>query len=329
MNYLRSQEFAERVCTMVRRPPPGRVKDAIAIFWKVVATAWKEERLLLSSSWGSLHPELLASAFIGLWPKRRQPAIYLLGCMWEPDRGLSGLIEKVVVKLADRAIDRYIVQSTEELTIFPQVWSVSQSKVRFCPFFFSFTENDLGEGGRLTENTPHNGNFVFSGGNSLRDYAPLLEAARCLPEIKFVFATKLLNGRDDLPPNVEAHPVSHQEFVALMHASAATIVPIQPGLRRAAGQQTYLNAMWLGKPTIVTDTLGVRDHIRHKETGLIVDGTPESYLDALTWVFSPQNREAVGRLNAAARKEVQERFAFENHIHCLLEILDEELTPER
>jgi glycosyltransferase involved in cell wall biosynthesis len=170
--------------------------------------------------------------------------------------------------------------------------------------------------------------FVFSGGNSLRDYQPLVEAARCLPELKFVFATKLLNGKDNLPPNVESRPVSHPEFVALMSASSATITPIQPGLRRAAGQQTYLNSMWLGKTTIVNDTLGVRDHIRHKETGLIVDGSPEGYVEALTWVFNPQNRDQVRQLNAAARKEVQERFAFENHVRCLLEIMDEDLREQ-
>lgn len=320
MNYLSNQEFAARVCTMVRRPPPGRLMDGLAILWQVLKTAVREERLLLSSSWGSIHPELLACMVIGLWPKRWRPRVYLLGCMWEPDKRLRGLIEHVVVKLADRAIDRYIVQSTEELTVFPEIWGISQSKVRFCPFFYSFTEKDLRRVGRASR-----GDYVFSGGNSLRDYEPLVEAARCLPERKFIIATKLLDGRDDLPPNIEAKPVSHQQFVSLMANSAATVVPIQPGLRRAAGQQTYLNAMWLGKPTVVNDTLGVRDHIRHKETGLIVNGSAGSYVEALNWIFSPHNRDAVERLNLAARQDVQERFSFDCHIDCLLDLMDEDL----
>jgi hypothetical protein len=319
MNYLRSPNFADRVREIVRRPPPGKLMDAIRIFFQVLRLASREDRLLLSSSWGSVHPELLASALIGLWPARARPSIYLLGCMWEPDMGLRGLSEKILVRLADRAVDRYIVQSTEEMTVFPEIWKVSPTKIRFCPFFFSFTEDEL----RAVEETP-SGDHIFAGGNSLRDYEPLIRAAWCMPERKFIIATRLLDDRPDLPENVEARPVSHHEFVSLMYSSAATIVPIQPGLRRAAGQQTYLNAMWMGKPTIVTDTLGVRDHIRHKETGMIVDGTAAGYIDALDWIFNPHNRPAVDQMTIAARKDVEEKFSFDNHIDCLLKIMDED-----
>lgn len=319
MNYLRSQEFANRVRQIVRRPPPGKLSDALQIFMQVLRLASREDRLLLSSSWGTIHPELLASALIGLWPKRSRPTIYMLGCMWEPDNGLRGLTERLLVHLADRAIDRYIVQSTEEMTIFPEIWDVSQAKVRFCPFFFSFTDEELSE----VENTPP-GDHIFSGGNSLRDYEPLIRAAWCMPNRKFVIATRLLDGRPDLPPNVEAHPVSHLEFVSLMYSSAVTIVPIQPGLRRAAGQQTYLNAMWMGKPTIVTDTLGVHDHICHKQTGMIVDGSAAGYVDALDWIFNPQNHAAVEQMKINAHRDVTEKFSFENHVDCLLKILDED-----
>ena len=37
--------------------------------------------------------------------------------------------------------------------------------------------------------------------------------------------------------------------------------------------------MILEKLTIVTNTLGVRDHIKNGETALVVDGTPESYAE--------------------------------------------------
>jgi glycosyltransferase involved in cell wall biosynthesis len=83
--------------------------------------------------------------------------------------------------------------------------------------------------------------------------------------------------------------------------------------------------MFLAKPTIVNDTLGVRDHIRHMETGLIVDGSAGSYVEALNWVFNPNNREAVKCMNAAAQNDVLERFSFDRHIECVLEILDQEI----
>jgi glycosyltransferase involved in cell wall biosynthesis len=318
INYLESKEFAERVRTLVRRPPPGSLRDGLRIFWRVVRTALNEDRLLLSSSWGNLHPELLAAAFVGLLPRRLRPSIYLLGCMWEPDRGMPGILEKQIIKLADRTVDLYIVQSTEEVSLFPPLWGVAPGKVRFCPFFYSLRRSDLQSIEPIDQ-----GVYIFSGGNSMRDYEPVVEAARRLPERKFIMATKMLDGRNDLPPNMLAKSVSHKMFISLLYHSSATIVPVKPGLHRAAGQQTYLNSMWLGKPTIVTDTLGVHDHIRDKETGLIVDGSASGYVNAINWIFNPNNGEKVARLNAAARHDVEENFSFQKHIERLLKILDE------
>ncbi len=274
--------------------------------------------MLLASSWGQFHPDLLSAAVIGLWPASKRPTILMLGCMWEPDDGPLGLVERQIVKLADRAIDCYIVQSTEELEIFPRIWGVSPKKVRFCPFFFELDSEEITNASNFAHQQ-----YVFAGGNSHRDYEPLVEAARQLPDLRFVIATHLLDGRTDLPPNVRAGTVSHQEFMGLLCSAAATVVAIRPGLRRAAGQRTYLNAMWLQKPTIVTDTLGVRDHVRHLENGLIVDGTPEDYVQALRWVFAPENRPAVSRLCHQAHEVVDTQFSFAKHISHVLSIVDD------
>lgn len=317
VDYLSDPRFAART-RLVRRPPPGKVQDAAGIVGRILQAALKEDVLLLTSSWGRLHPDIVAAAAIGLWPARWRPMVVLMGCMWEPNRGFRRPLERFILKLADRAIQRYVVQSTEELRIFPETWGVDAAKVRFCPFFFSFTAEDVEAAGKGPA-----GDYVFAGGNSHRDYEPLLAAARCMPERRFVFATHLLDEHDDLPPNVQAGLVPHRRFVTLMRSAAATIVPIRRGLRRAVGQQTYLNAMWLGKPTIVTDTLGVRDHVQHGKTALIVDGSPESYVEALGWVFDPRNRAEIERLGTRARRVVQEHFSFEKHIARLLTIMDE------
>lgn len=317
VDYLSDPRFATRT-QLLKRPPPGRLKDAVSIFGRILRAALRTDLLLLTSSWGRVHPDIQAVAVMGLWPSRLRPTIVLMGCMWEPNNGIRAPIERAIVRLADRAIDRYVVQSTEELRIFPETWGIDPAKVRFCPFFFSFTGADLA----AAANNP-DGDYIFAGGNSHRDYEPLLQAARCMPERRFILATRLLEDRTDLPPNVQAGPVPHHEFVSLMRSAAATVVPIRRGLHRAVGQQTYLNAMWLRKPTVVTDTLGVRDHIRHGETGLIVEGSPESYVEALAWILDPDNQDDVDRLRNNARRIVEEEFSLEKHVARLLTIMEE------
>ncbi|RME99647.1 MAG: hypothetical protein D6768_14615, partial [Chloroflexi bacterium] len=181
MNYTDVPQFAARA-RLTPRPPTGKLSDALKIAGRVLRLAWQEDTLLLASSWGRIHPDVLACAIIGFWPRRRRPVIVLSGCMWEPNRGLRGLLEKIVIKMADRAIHRYAVQSTEELTVFPQVWGVDPAKLRLCPFCVTLSHQELAAANApLPASVQAHGDYIFAGGNSHRDYEPLLAAARQLP----------------------------------------------------------------------------------------------------------------------------------------------------
>lgn len=319
-------KFAARAHPLMM-PPKSKLSllDEMNMFFRVLRIARKEKVLLLNSAWGRFHPDLLAAVVIGFWPRRYRPVVVMAGDMFEPNRGLRRLIENLVVKLADRAIHRYAVQSSGELTVFPATWGVSSAKTRFSPYYFSITR----EQGGLGSIVPSTGTHVFSGGNSHRDYESLLEAAKLMPETKFVFATRRLEGREDIPPNVTAGPVSHQEFISLMASAAAVVIAMRKGLHRAVGHQTYLNAMWLGKPTIVNDGLGVGDYIKDGETAFVVDGSPEGYVQAINWVIDPVNKERVSQVCDFAQKEVREKFNAGQHAEQLLAIIDEAVEREQ
>lgn len=283
---------------------------------RIVRAAGRERLLLLRSSWGRLNPDVLAAAIISRRPAARRPTIVLKGCMWQPDPGRRGAAVRRLIQQADKAIALYAVQSSEELTLFPKTWGVPAGKTRFCPYFYTFTNQDL------TIPPPPIGNYVFSGGNSHRDYPPLLEAAAAFPDRPFIIATNRLTGRE-LPPNVTAKPVPHRQFVALMQGAAAVVIPLQGGLLRASGQQTYLNALWLGKPTIVADGFAVHDHIIHGQTALIADGTANGYINALAHLFDPANQAQVQKMTEQAKASVEKQFSFTNHVTHLLQVMAE------
>jgi glycosyltransferase involved in cell wall biosynthesis len=294
----------------------------IRMFADVLRLARRSKVLLVRSSWGRTNPDMLATAVIGLWPQHLRPNVVVSGCMWEPKSGPRGLLQRLVVTLADRAVTRYAVQSSEELTVFAENWGVCADKLRLCLYFYTFTEKDLLAAEAATEQRELPPAYIFAGGNSHRDYEPLLEAARRLPAHQFMLATNRLVGQT-LPDNVWAAPVSHHEFVRLMQMATAVVVPLKAGMRRAVGQQTYLNAMWLGKPTIVSPALGVRDHIRHSVDAWLADGTAEGYVTAINWLFDPLNETAVDQMCAEAAYTVRNRFRFEDHVTSLLAIVTE------
>ncbi|MDD2921800.1 MAG: glycosyltransferase family 4 protein [Anaerolineales bacterium] len=305
--------------TFIETPyiPPARhsLWDEVKRVFAILESAKRHDALLLNSSSGRIHPDVLAIILLGF--KRSRPLIALHGDMWQPNRGFRALMDRLLIYLADRAVDRYIVLSSEEIEKFPLLWRVDKSKIRCCQYFFSLTEEEL------AAPAPPDGNHVFAGGNSLRDYEPLIEAARRMPKQRFVIASRLLEGRTDLPANIRAGQVSHAEFVNLMKSAAAVVVPLKKGLSRSSGQQTYLNAMALRKPVIVSEVFGVNDHIQNGESGLVVDGSSESFVKALTWALDSANTEAVARMVDRAQRAAQTQFTKERHVRKLIALMDE------
>jgi glycosyltransferase involved in cell wall biosynthesis len=85
------------------------------------------------------------------------------------------------------------------------------------------------------------------------------------------------------------------------------VVPIERSTR-SAGQQTYLNAMALGKPVIVTDAPGVRDYIEHEVTGFVVPPETQALNRVIQYVMDPGNAEETAAVGRRAREHVLALF---------------------
>ena len=110
---------------------------------------------------------------------------------------------------------------------------------------------------------------------------------------------------DDESVLAERTKTSHAEFIRLMRRARAVVVPIRQGLRRSIGQQTFLNSMYMGKPTIISGGLGVRDHVENGEHALIVDGGIAGYVGALAWVLDPRNQRSVTEMADRGRERAR------------------------
>ena len=115
----------------------------------------------------------------------------------------------------------------------------------------------------------------------------------------------------------------------MMRASKAVIVPIAKDLARSTGHQTYLNGMMLGKPTIINDVLGVKEYTQNGEHAIIVDGTPQGYIEAIRRVMDPANHPQVEAMCKSARESVRNTFTFEKHCERMIQILYEALQTHR
>lgn len=99
------------------------------------------------------------------------------------------------------------------------------------------------------------------------------------------------------------------------------VVPMEGGHLHSGGQQSFLNAMALGKPVIVTDPDGGSSYIEHGVTGLLVPPSDTKRLgESLRYLLEDENRRR--EMGARARASA-ERFSVKNAYDRICALADE------
>jgi len=200
----------------------------------------------------------LLSAFI----PRRVP-ILMIDCLWyEPRSRLKLWLKRLQFRLQAKTVRKFVVWASHEVKDYACIFHLPEEKFEYIPFHHTLEGFDFVAG---------NGDYIFSGGDGNRDYRCLIGAVRGL-DIELRIATRLEHWHEnlDVPPNVRAGGTTPEDFRRLMAGAKMVVLPMRGGYLHSGGQQTYLNAMALGKVVIVADDRGARDYIQHGVNGLIV-----------------------------------------------------------
>ena len=162
-----------------------------------------------------------------------------------------------------KSVDRCVVWAEREICSYSQEFGINPSKIVFVPHHSTLHPHRYSV-------TARNEGYIFAGGNGDRDYETFVEAVR------EVNCPCLIACTDDqrfknivLPPHVRRVKPDPQEFRQLIASSRMVVLPMAGGLIHSGGQQTFLNAMTLGKPVIVTDVEGGKSYINHGITGML------------------------------------------------------------
>lgn len=291
----------------------GGLRDLLAL-WR--GTRGHDTVILLGSvPFSRRYRDLVLAVLLKL--RRPRPRILLTDCTWAEGSSavaaraplvapLLPLAHRLLVRAMDGPHLTYAVLSSWEVEQFARRWGVDPERVVFTPFPST-----------VPAEVPRTwGDYAFAGGNSQRRY-DLLEEALGGTGFRTVVASRWRPRRPGR--GIESRPVPHDEFVRLMAASRVVVVPLDDADQRSAGQQTYLNAMLLEKPIVVTDSIGVRDYITDGVDGVIVPPEADALRAAVADVMDPARAEHYRAMGRRARATVLERFTPERYFDTLLD----------
>jgi hypothetical protein len=317
-------------------PDDVRIYNVLQLGWRRVVAALAQEvrpgdALLINGADGAcklyvnqiivcafrwLRPNVTVIVADATWTARARP-----GEQHAP--WLAWLIEwsgKLFVRAMRGPRTHFCFLARDECDLAVREAAIPESHVHFTPFHTTIPTDQF-DMDTLRAIAAEPEDYVFSGGSASRDYALLRAAVGT--DIPLKVATSINIG--PWPSNAEVCCVSHEEFVYRMARSRAVVLPLATDTTRSGGQQTYLNAMLLGKPVVVTDAPGVRDYITDGENAYIATPTVTELREAMQYILDPHNGAAVAQVVGKGR-ELAERFTPAAYFRALTAVARQTMT---
>jgi glycosyltransferase involved in cell wall biosynthesis len=289
-----------------RHSLPGRL-------WTLLRRAREFDAIILNAGG---HDDQFAAILL----RRLRPKVHLVlsDCTWklEPSRLVRGL-SRLAVRLMDGPRVHYCVFSADEAARFPHTWGVDRGRVHVTHWYVGWSEEEfkapISEGG-----------YVFSGGDSMRDYRALIEAARDVPaEVRIASHLSPPIAEADLPGNVRYGPIPSDQYFTEMRGASVVVVCLLEDSERSAGQNNYIGPMALGKLVVVNDTTAVREYVDPGRTALVVpSGDADALADAIRWALDPANAAEARAIVERGKRDVMERFPPQRYAERLIEVAE-------
>jgi glycosyltransferase involved in cell wall biosynthesis len=291
------------------RPEPESLPNDLKWAWKL----FRASRDYDVVATGSDRMSRIFATLQFFFRRRKVPHLYIKWICSPHGGRLKRWLYRTELRWAVLGASRAIVQGKHEITAHAEELGVPVSKFVFLPYHSTLYDFRY----QVEE-----GDYIFAGGDSNRDYPTLIEAVRGLPYRVVISVLSREHFRGiQVPPNVEIVTLSSADYYQKMAGAALVVVPMLPRLAHSGGQQTWINAMIMGKPVIVAEDRSACDYIAHESTGWLAEpGNPSALRKAICLLL--ENRTLAGALGEKA-KEAAKQFSKESHFEGVFRVIDE------
>jgi glycosyltransferase involved in cell wall biosynthesis len=256
----------------------------------------------------------------------RKPLIVRCGYPWSYSRGADGgrgLRQRLVVlleRLAVRAADRVVVTTPDVGDYLRTVHGLEAMRIRVVP-----NHVDVDLFAPAPAMPKEKGLLLFVGRLSPEKNLPLLvDAAAQVPGVRVQIV-------GDGPERARVAALASARGVRIEFLGTVDNVRLPPLLNQAeifvlpsryeGHPKALLEAMACGMPTVGTDVPGIRELIRHGETGWLCAADPGSLAAGLRTLLDDADLRA--RLGASARADVVRSYSLDAIAHRELDVIRE------
>ncbi len=225
---------------------------------------------------------------------------------------VSDILNRFLVRRLIGPRSVFCLLSPTEVDDFVASAPAPRSCGRFTPFTYQLPEGLDPDAMISAPREP----YVFSGGNTMRDWPLLIEA---LADTGIPVRVAARPGDHRWPANFEVGPVAEPEFFHLATRARLGVLALRHDVVRSCGQQTYLNLLRLGTPVVVNDAPGARAHLDDVPGSRVVASRPEALREAVTAWFADGAQDGLRQEAASGAAIVAERFDNEAYLQRLID----------
>lgn len=178
-----------------------------------------------------------------------------------------------------RQVDRFVVSSTMERTLYAEHFGIDRAKFDFLHWGVNPPEASALDTGYQP--------YVCAVGGNARDYALLMRVAAARPHINFIIVVRPANLEGlNIPRNVEVMAnIPYADAMAVVKNARLMALPLKR-TDAPCGHVTIVSAFYLGTPLVVTASTGIDDYVTDGETGLITECDDVAFGAALDRIWS-------------------------------------------
>lgn len=165
-------------------------------------------------------------------------------------------------------------------------------------------------------------NYVFFGGSAGRDFELMIEVARRLSNIPFVFVVKkqYFPVVNELPKNISIYfDISIEEFNVRLSNCSLLALPIK--VDTPAGILVIITAGLKAKLVISSNTISIREYINNNKNGILLDTSSiEEWCKCIDENF--KNEIMKEKLGRTLQKDIQSIISHDAYLKNLLSIIN-------